>query len=307
MTRGGLVRCASVDAHSDPARDGSNVVVAVRVRPFSESERRDASTGAVRVGNDGVSVIVSEGGGGEKVFSFDHCFDSTGDQGIKGAPEASQSRVYDGIGKAVTEHALDGFNTCIFAYGQTGAGKTYTMMGALDGTARGVIPRLCENLFHRMDELAHTREGFSFKAEASYFEIHNEQVRCLLSHAGGTHRVREHPVTGPYVEGLLRAEVEDSSQVHALLERGNSARTVAATHSNSHSSRSHSVFTVTLTQFEVDMATAGCSELVSRINLVDLAGSERLSPAQADADRMKEGININKSLSTLGRVINALA
>lgn len=218
---------------------------------------------------------------------------------------AGQENVFDNLGTDVLDNAFAGFNACIFAYGQTGSGKTYTMMGTK--TDPGLIPRLCTNLYDRMGE--NTDKNVSFKVEVSYMEIYNEKVKDLLSVGGQKKnlKVREHKVLGPFVEGLTRLAVSGYDSIKTLMDEGNKNRSVAKTNMNDESSRSHAVFTLFFTQATYDEATKQTGERVSRISLVDLAGSERHSKTGTTGDRLKEGANINKSLTNLGLCISALA
>ncbi|CAO3625816.1 unnamed protein product [Cunninghamella blakesleeana] len=215
--------------------------------------------------------------------------------------------VYNDLGEELLDHAFDGFNCCIFAYGQTGAGKSYSMMGY--GEDKGIIPKCCEELFNRINRSAETNdEKLTYRVEVSYIEIYNEKVRDLLNPKNkGNLKVREHPSTGPYVEDLSRLVVSSFDDINHLMDEGNKARTVAATNMNETSSRSHAVFTLFLTQKRVDDLTKLETEKVARISLVDLAGSERANSTGATGTRLKEGANINRSLTTLGKVIAGLA
>uniref|UniRef100_A0A8C1JZ42 Kinesin family member 13Bb n=1 Tax=Cyprinus carpio TaxID=7962 RepID=A0A8C1JZ42_CYPCA len=197
--------------------------------------------------------------------------------------------VFQCLGESLLDSAFQGYNACIFAYGQTGSGKSYTMMGAAEQP--GLIPRLCSSLFQRT--VQEQREGESFTVEVSYMEIYNEKVRDLLEPKGSRQalRVREHKVLGPYVDGLSRLAVTSYKDIESLMSEGNKSRTVAATNMNEESSRSHAVFNIILT----------------KLSLVDLAGSERADKTGAGGERLKEGSNINRSLTTLGLVISALA
>ncbi len=144
--------------------------------------------------------------------------------------------------------------------------------------------------------------------QVSYMEIYCERVRDLLNpNTKGNLRVREHPLLGPYVEDLSKLAVAKYADIHDLMDEGNKARTVAATNMNESSSRSHAVFTIIFTQHKHDADSGLTAEKVSRISLVDLAGSERAESTGAKGTRLKEGANINKSLTTLGKVISALA
>ncbi|XP_050727701.1 kinesin-like protein KIF13A isoform X3 [Eriocheir sinensis] len=180
------------------------------------------------------------------------------------------------------------------------------MMGAAD--QKGLIPRLCDTLFERIAANT-TPHACSHKVEVSYMEIYNEKVHDLLDPKGSrqTLKVREHNILGPYVDGLSLLAVSSYEEIEQLIEEGNKARTVAATNMNSESSRSHAVFTVILTQTVTDVASGVSGEKVSKMSLVDLAGSERAVKTGAVGDRLKEGSNINKSLTTLGLVISKLA
>ncbi|KAJ3036992.1 Kinesin-like protein kif16b, partial [Rhizophlyctis rosea] len=209
------------------------------------------------------------------------------------------------------------------------------------GTPRdkGIIPRLCEMLFKEVGR--NSSDNHKFKVEVSYMEIYNERVRDLLprdktpaatrpgtptklassaitrradsifrdapnSKFAKNYRIREHPITGPYVENLSVYTVRNEQEMLKLMETGNAERTTAATDMNDTSSRSHAVFTIVLSQtkFEEDLNLT--NEIVSKISLVDLAGSERVKVSNTSGDRLREGANINKSLTTLGLVIKAL-
>uniref|UniRef100_A0A669BT78 Kinesin family member 13A n=1 Tax=Oreochromis niloticus TaxID=8128 RepID=A0A669BT78_ORENI len=216
-----------------------------------------------------------------------------------------ESVVFKCLGEGILENAFQGYNACIFAYGQTGSGKSFSMMG--NGEQPGLIPRLCCSLFERVHR--ETNEGHSFKVEVSYMEIYNEKVRDLLDPKGSRQslKVREHKVFGPYVDGLSQLAVTSFEDIEVLMSEGNKSRTVAATNMNEESSRSHAVFSIIVTQTLYDLQSGNSGEKVSKMSLVDLAGSERVSKTGAAGERLKEGSNINKSLTTLGCVISALA
>uniref|UniRef100_A0A8C4WBU1 plus-end-directed kinesin ATPase n=1 Tax=Gopherus evgoodei TaxID=1825980 RepID=A0A8C4WBU1_9SAUR len=239
-----------------------------------------------------------------KSFSFDFSYWShTTPEDIN---YASQKQVYQDIGEEMLQHAFEGYNVCIFAYGQTGAGKSYTMMGRQEKDQQGIIPQLCEDLFSRINDA--TNDNMSYSVEVSYMEIYCERVRDLLNPKNkGNLRVREHPLLGPYVEDLSKLAVTSYNDIQDLMDSGNKARTVAATNMNETSSRSHAVFNIIFTQKRHDAETDITTEKVSKISLVDLAGSERADSTGAKGTRLKEGANINKSLTTLGKVISALA
>ncbi|KAJ1945436.1 Kinesin-like protein kif1b, partial [Linderina macrospora] len=235
----------------------------------------------------------------QRTFNFDHSFMTAGSPS---SPQyASQVMVFNDIGRNVLAHAMEGYNTCVFAYGQTGSGKSYTMMGS--ESEPGLIPRICDELFNRIDVI-----DASFHVEVSYLEIYNERVRDLLNPRSTANlRVREHPSLGPYVEDLTKAAVSSNKEILAHMSQGNKARTVAATSMNEASSRSHAVFTIVLTRRTHNEALGQVTERTSRISLVDLAGSERANSTKATGVRLKEGSKINQSLAALGKVISALA
>ncbi|KAG5213549.1 hypothetical protein JEQ12_009335 [Ovis aries] len=239
----------------------------------------------------------------QQVFAYDHCFWSM-DESVRDK-YAGQDDVFKCLGENILQNAFDGYNACIFAYGQTGSGKSYTMMGTADQP--GLIPRLCSGLFERTQK--EENEEQSFKVEVSYMEIYNEKVRDLLDPKGSrqTLKVREHSVLGPYVDGLSKLAVTSYKDIESLMSEGNKSRTVAATNMNEESSRSHAVFKITLTHTLYDVKSGTSGEKVGKLSLVDLAGSERATKTGAAGDRLKEGSNINKSLTTLGLVISALA
>jgi kinesin family member 1 len=239
---------------------------------------------------------------GQKVFAFDRSYWSFN----KNDPTyAGQSNLHEDLGKPLLDNAFQGYNNCIFAYGQTGSGKSYSMMGY--GKDAGIIPSICQDMFERIGAMQ-TDKTLKCTVEVSYLEIYNERVRDLLNPATkGNLKVREHPSTGPYVEDLAKLVVGSFQEIEHLMDEGNKARTVAATNMNETSSRSHAVFTLMLTQKKYDIETKMEMEKVAKISLVDLAGSERATSTGATGARLKEGAEINRSLSTLGRVIAALA
>lgn len=284
---------------------GASVKVAVRVRPFNSRETsRDAKCVIQMQGNSTCISNPKQPKTEGKSFTFDYSYWSH--TTAEDDRFASQRQVYKDIGEEMLLHAFEGYNVCIFAYGQTGAGKSYTMMGRQEEGQEGIIPQLCEDLFKRT--VGNTDPDLSFSVEVSYMEIYCERVRDLLNpKSKGTLRVREHPIMGPYVEDLSKLAVTGYSDIQDLMDCGNKARTVAATNMNETSSRSHAVFTIVFTQKRRDQLTSLDTEKVSKVSLVDLAGSERADSSGAKGLRLKEGANINKSLTTLGKVISALA
>ena len=243
----------------------------------------------------------------EKSFTFDNSFWShdTDDEHY-----ATQEDVYDSLGEEFLDHNFEGYHTCIFAYGQTGSGKSYTMMGTSGHP--GLIPRTCEDLFERIAAAQDETPNISYNVRVSYFEVYNEHVRDLLvpvvPHQPPYYlKIRESPTEGPYVKDLTEVPVRSLNEILRHMRVGDNNRTTASTKMNDTSSRSHAVFTIMLKQIHHDLETDETTERSSRIRLVDLAGSERAKSTEATGARLREGSNINKSLTTLGRVIAALA
>ncbi|XP_049294305.1 kinesin-like protein unc-104 isoform X4 [Anopheles funestus] len=285
----------------------SSVKVAVRVRPFNSREIARESKCIIEMSGNTTCITNPKvpPGSSESVkrFNYDYSYWSHDPRDLE---FSTQAMVYSDIGEEMLQHSFDGYNVCIFAYGQTGAGKSYTMMGKQEDSQEGVIPMICKDLFRRIQETE--SDDLKYSVEVSYMEIYCERVRDLLNPKNkGNLKVREHPLLGPYVEDLSKLAVTSYQDIHDLIDEGNKARTVAATNMNETSSRSHAVFTIFFTQKRQDRMTSLETEKVSKISLVDLAGSERADSTGAKGTRLKEGANINKSLTTLGKVISALA
>lgn len=239
----------------------------------------------------------------EKTFTFDNSFWShnSSDEHF-----AQQEDIYNALGEEFLDHNFEGYHTCIFAYGQTGSGKSYTMMGTPEQP--GLIPRTCEDLFERIE--SSTNANISYSVRVSYFEVYNEHVRDLFQpRTDPPHylKIRESPTEGPYVKDLTEIQVKNYGEILKFMRMGDNSRTTASTKMNDTSSRSHAVFTIMLKQIHHDYEADETTERIARIRLVDLAGSERAKATEATGQRLREGSNINKSLTTLGRVIAALA
>ncbi|BFZ12722.1 hypothetical protein BsWGS_15761 [Bradybaena similaris] len=222
-----------------------------------------------------------------------------------GSNYASQMRVFQDLGQGVLRNAFEGYNCSLFAYGQTGSGKSYSMVGY--GPNRGIVPITCDELFKAMG--ANKDPNKRFQVTFSMLEIYNEQVRDLLSKDSlkGGLPVRQNPKLGMfYVQDLKKVPVGSYAEIEQRMDQGTSNRTVASTNMNATSSRAHTVVTIVFDQI-IKNPNGEETKKSSTMNLVDLAGSERADSTGATGDRLKEGANINRSLSALGNVISALA
>ncbi|KAL1302925.1 hypothetical protein AAFC00_003247 [Neodothiora populina] len=295
--------------------DSGNVKVVVRVRKFIKRELEKHSPCLIEMDPKTQTTIIHPPPQHEqdirghrktyeeKSFTFDKSFWSHDEND---AHYSYQKDVYASFGEDFLDHNFDGYHTCIFAYGQTGSGKSYTMMGTPE--APGLIPRTCEGLFERIN--VEQNSNITYGVHVSYFEVYNEHVRDLLTprtNPPAYLKIRESKTDGVYVQNLTDSAVKTYEDVERLMKMGDQNRTVAATKMNDTSSRSHSVFTLTLKQIQHDIATDSTIERTARMRLVDLAGSERANRTEASGQRLREGGNINQSLTTLGRVIAALS
>ncbi|KAM4563236.1 kinesin-like protein KIF3B isoform 1-T2 [Odontesthes bonariensis] len=275
-----------------------SVKVVVRSRPMNEKERAagfqkmvsvDVKLGQILVRNPRESSANEH----PKVFTFDSVYDWN----------SKQIDLYDETFRPLVDSVLLGFNGTIFAYGQTGTGKTYTMEGVRnDPERRGVIPNSFEHVFTHISR----SQNQQYLVRASYLEIYQEEIRDLLSKDQARRlELRERPDTGVYVKDLSSFVTKSVREIEHVMNVGNQNRSVGSTNMNEHSSRSHAIFVITVE----------CSELgvdgenhirVGKLNLVDLAGSERQTKTGAQGERLKEATKINLSLSALGNVISAL-
>jgi kinesin family protein 5 len=212
-----------------------------------------------------------------------------------------QADVFDYSIRSTVDDILNGYNGTVFAYGQTGAGKSYTMMGSDidDEAGRGVIPRIVQQVFA---SILASPSNIEYTVRVSYMEIYMERIRDLLMPQNDNLPVHEEKNRGVYVKGLLEVYVASEDEVYEVLRRGGSARAVAATNMNAESSRSHSIFVVTISQKNVETGSQKSGQLF----LVDLAGSEKIGKTGASGQTLEEAKKINKSLSALGMVINSL-
>jgi kinesin family protein 5 len=212
-----------------------------------------------------------------------------------------QADVFDYSIRSTVDDILNGYNGTVFAYGQTGAGKSYTMMGSDidDEAGRGVIPRIVQQVFA---SILASPSNIEYTVRVSYMEIYMERIRDLLMPQNDNLPVHEEKNRGVYVKGLLEVYVASEDEVYEVLRRGGTARAVAATNMNAESSRSHSIFVVTISQKNVETGSQKSGQLF----LVDLAGSEKIGKTGASGQTLEEAKKINKSLSALGMVINSL-
>lgn len=272
------------------------VKVVVRIRPMnSEEERNGNSVGAEAFPDRGLIVVKNPKANENeppKNFTFDSVF----------AASVEQKFIYDTCAAGVVESVLNGYNGTIFAYGQTGAGKTHTMEGRPDPpNLRGIIP----NSFQHIFEYVSSARDIQFLVRASYLEIYNEEIRDLLSKdPKNSLELKENIDTGVYVKDLTSFVVKNVNEIDHVMQSGKKNRSVGATLMNATSSRSHSIFTIVIESS--DSTDKGDHIRVGKLNLVDLAGSERQSKTGATGDRLKEATKINLSLAALGNVISAL-
>ncbi|XP_008428684.1 kinesin-like protein KIF11 isoform X2 [Poecilia reticulata] len=286
---------------------GRNIQVVVRCRPFNTMEHR-SSYGVIDCDQSRKEVLVRTGGmndkSSRKTYTFDMVF----------GPAAKQIDVYRSVVCPILDEVIMGYNCTVFAYGQTGTGKTFTMEGERTPDAQftweedplaGIIPRTLHQIFEKLSE-----NGTEFSVKVSLLEIYNEELFDLLSPTEDVNerlQLFDDPRNkrGVVVKGLEEVVVHNKDEVYKILEQGAAKRRTASTLMNAYSSRSHSVFSVTIHMKEI---TLDGEELVKigKLNLVDLAGSENIGRSGAVDKRAREAGNINQSLLTLGRVITAL-
>lgn len=282
----------------------------VRVRPFNDRER--ALKAELCISMEGPRTTLNYKGK-ENVFTFDESFWSHDGfeevDGIMvptpGSKYADQQRVFDCFGQRVLNNAWDGFHCCLFAYGQTGAGKSYSMVGYKNN--KGIVPISCGEIFRRIE--ANDNGNLRFEITASMIEIYNETVQDLLilpqDRPTGGLSIHESKMLGVYVEGVRKTPVESYEAIERVIDTATEHRTVGNTLMNATSSRAHTVLTIEFKQVEIVEGKETVK--LSMINLVDLAGSEKSTQTGASGSRLKEGCMINKSLSALGNVIEKLA
>ncbi|XP_061422096.1 kinesin-like protein KIF17 isoform X3 [Lethenteron reissneri] len=271
------------------------VKVVVRCRPTNEREKNLGCKVVVSMDTARGQCFIQKPGSGDepKQFTFDGTY----------FIESSTEQIYNDIAYPLVEGVVEGYNGTVFAYGQTGCGKSFTMQGVSEPSAqRGVIPRAFEHIF----ESIQCAENTKFLFRASYLEIYNEEIRDLLGKDTKQRlELKEHPERGVYVRDLSMHTVHSVAECERIMQAGWSNRATGATLMNKDSSRSHSIFSIHLEMCTTD--DQGEDHIrAGKLNLVDLAGSERQSKTGAQGDRLKEATKINLSLSALGNVISAL-
>jgi len=293
---------AEADAAGDGgAPEGNRIQVTIRCRPFNARELASdpSNANALECSDTAVTFSPAAAGREAKTLHFDRVF------GI----DSSQETLFEGVGARLVDSALDAYNGCIFAYGQTGSGKSHSVVGDVCSEAgKGILPRACSRLFDALEARRVADDSFQATVLASYLEIYNEKMFDLLSSvrdSGSELQMRLHPQLGPIVVGLTECPMQSFAEALELLDFGAKRRAVGATQMNAVSSRSHAVFTVQVRMLIADGTSS--VERQAKIHFVDLAGSERLNKTGATGTRLKEGIGINQSLTTLGRVIADLA
>ncbi|XP_075261714.1 kinesin-II 95 kDa subunit-like [Convolutriloba macropyga] len=277
-----------------PPGEAETVKVVVRCRPLSDNEKKTGYNRIVEMDTKiGRIEITNPADKTTKAYTFDTVYDWN----------SKQQDLYDETFRGLVNSVLEGFNGTIFAYGQTGTGKTFTMEGVRSNAElRGVIPNSFDHIFNHIARSTNTQ----FLVRASYLEIYQEEIRDLLSKDQSKRlELRERADTGVYVKDLSSFVTKSVKEIEHVMNVGNQNRSVGATNMNEHSSRSHAIFIITVE----------CSELgqdgenhirVGKLNLVDLAGSERQSKTGSTGERLKEATKINLSLSALGNVISSL-
>ncbi|KAL9127064.1 MAG: hypothetical protein Q9217_003993 [Psora testacea] len=274
---------------STAANSGNTIKVVARFRPPNKAELASGGETIVDFDTEETCTIKSSDAAG--AFTFDRVFDTS----------SRQTDVFEFSIRSTVDDILNGYNGTVFAYGQTGAGKSYTMMGADidDEEQRGIIPRIVEQMFA---SILRSPGNIEYTVRVSYMEIYMEKIRDLLVPQNDNLPIHEEKSRGVYVKGLLEIYVSSVHEVLEVMRRGGAARATAATNMNQESSRSHSIFVITITQKNVETGSAKSGQLF----LVDLAGSEKVGKTGASGQTLEEAKKINKSLSALGMVINSL-
>ena len=277
-------------------KSAGNVKVVCRVRPLNQKEIAKGSLCCLDFDKNNKNIAINLQNemstmSGAHRFEFDNVFNT----------KASQIEVYDNAARPIIDSVLDGFNGTIFAYGQTSSGKTFTMQGPdiNDVEMQGIIPRMVRTVFSRIETASETME---FSVKVSMCEIYNEKIKDLFDPSKDNLKIHEDKTKGVYIQDVTERWVVDERQVYDLMAMGNGNRSIAATNMNAESSRSHSLFVLTIIMNNTEDGSCKTGKLY----LVDLAGSEKILKTGAVGQTLEEAKNINKSLTCLGLVIVAL-
>ena len=299
-----------------------NIKCVVRCRPLNSKES-GLGTKCITISPDSKVVIVEnkddKNQNNKGQYAMDRVFDET----------VTQAELFQEVGEPILKNFIGGYNCTIFCYGQTGAGKTHTMMGPLDqlfeeeSPSHGLIPRIIHYIFNETQKVhdiitnntSEKCKNIKYQVKTCVMEIYQEQIIDLLNPMSNSNKIdkkeqselkiKEDPKKGMYIQGITEAEVSNAKEAKNLILSGLKSRHVAATEMNAESSRSHLLFSIYLNACYID-PKGGEVKKSSRLHLVDLAGSERQKKTKAVGERIREACMINKSLSTLGNVINAL-
>lgn len=267
----------------------ASVRVCCRFRPMNKVEKAENAKVSIKIYQE-TECLVQRLGAEDKKFSLDYMF----------PPNSEQADCYEYTGKPLVTEVLKGYNATMFAYGQTGSGKTHTMEGDIESERMmGMVPRMVNDVFEGIME---ADENLEFVVQVSFVEIYLERIKDLLEAGNENLKIRERKQTGIYIEGVSQPYVGSPEEIFGLMEVASCARAVSATRMNDVSSRSHSVFVFRL----IATHKVTQSKKMSKLMMVDLAGSEKTRKTQATGQRLEEAKEINKSLSALGNVINAL-
>jgi kinesin family protein 5 len=281
------------DCEENKANDKGNIRVVCRFRPLNEKEIKMGASMCIAFDPDDKTVVMNamQESLGPMRFTFDYVFQ----------PNTAQVLVYEAAAKPIVESVLQGFNGTVFAYGQTSSGKTHTMTGPSidDDDLKGIIPRMVQTVFSTIGD---SPDHMEFTVKVSYAEIYMEKLRDLLNPEKANLKIHEDKDRGVYIADLTEAYVSEEQEVYQLMMLGGSNREVGFTNMNEGSSRSHSIFALTVTMNN----SLDCSARTGKLYLVDLAGSEKVLKTGAEGKRLEEAKGINKSLTMLGLVIYSL-
>ena len=273
--------------------DDNNIKVVARFRPLNKLEISEGGTEVMKTTDETAEISLIAEGQGKHSFTFDRVF----------ASDSIQTDVYACVGKPVVADVFKGYNGTIFVYGQTGSGKTHTMMGpdSSDDVMKGIIPRCVDQIFVNVEN---SDPDIEFSIKVSYVEIYMEKIRDLFDPSKINLQLHEDFKSGKgvFIAGATEEHVSDPEEIFELMSHGANNRAVASTRMNADSSRSHAIFSITVTQKH----SVKLDQKAGKLYLVDLAGSEKVGKTKAEGQQLEEAKLINKSLSSLGQVINAL-